>query len=61
MTLGRVGGRETSLHKVYGYVPSQRGVRTKYGVGHGPPHGVGHGVGVVNFPKRKKPEISIIF
>ena len=29
-------------------------VRTKYGVGHGPPHGVGHGVGVVNFPKKKK-------
>ena len=45
------------------------GVRTKYGVGHGPPHGVGngvghgvgHGVGVVNFPKKKKTEISIIF
>ena len=40
-----------------------KGVRTKYGVGHGPPHGVGdgvghgvgHGVGVVNFL------ISLIF
>ena len=29
-------------------------VRTKYGVGHGPPHGVSHGVEVVNFPKKKE-------